>query len=161
MKKNIILLLFLFINLLVFGISNDEAEAIFNKGNQAYQDGKYDEALSNYRILEADFVSFELLYNIGNTYYKLENIPEAILFYERAKKIDPSNEDLKTNLQIANLKVIDKIDKLPTLAITDFGNSFVSKEKLSIWAWSSILCLIIAVILFIFYMKKKQEHLCF
>lgn len=157
MKKTILFLLLFSLSSLVFCISQEEAKIVFDQGNKAYETGKYDEALASYKQLEKDFVSFDLFYNIGNTYYKLNNNPQAILYYERAKKIDPSNEDLKTNLQIANTKVVDKIDKLPTLAITDFGNSFVSKEKLSLWAWGSILSLFVAFFLFILYFKNRSS----
>ncbi len=158
MKKSILLLVLLSINIFAFAISKEEAKRIFDQGNKAYEAGNYEEALKNYKKLEDDFVSFDLLYNMGNSYYKLNKIPEAILYYERAKKISPDEEDLKTNLQIANQKVVDKIDKLPTLAITEFGNTFISKKKLDLWAWGSILLLFIAVFFFIYYLRNESNN---
>lgn len=124
-------------------------------GNDLYQNSKYDEALIEYLKLEETFVSFDLFYNLGNTYYKLNKTPESILYYEKAKKIDPSDEDLSINIQIANLKVIDKIDKLPSLAITDLKNKFLTSKNLNTWAWVSIISLFICLGLFYWYIRNK------
>ena len=62
-------------------------------------------------------IAFELEYNLGNCYYKLEEVGKTILHYERAKLIDPVNDDLRANILLADLRVIDKIEPLPGVGI--------------------------------------------
>jgi tetratricopeptide (TPR) repeat protein len=92
----------------------DSNEALFLEGNKYYQSGQYEEALSAYqRILDAGFESGPLYYNMGNCCYKLSRIGPSILYYERAARSIPADEDLKANLAMANLAVIDKIEPMP------------------------------------------------
>ncbi len=88
----------------------------FAEGNRLYAAGDYEGALSSYLALrESGQRSGELFYNIGNAYYKLGRLGEAILYYERALKYMPQDEDLLTNLQLARLSITDKITPLPEL----------------------------------------------
>ncbi len=88
----------------------------FDKANKAYSAGFYENAISLYEKIIADgSASPDIFYNLGNAYFKLDDIPSAILNYERALKWDPSNEDYQYNLKVANNKIVDKIDVLPEL----------------------------------------------
>lgn len=157
MKKIVFTFLFLTNFLIGFAVENQHAQTIFEEASLLYQAGKFEDALKKYQTLEEDFSSFDLFYNLGNTYYKLNKTPDAILYYEKAKKINPSDEDLKTNLLIANQKVIDKIDKLPTLAVAEIGNRFLSKSTLDWWAWGSIILFLVAILLFILFLRNKSN----
>ena len=82
----------------------DSRESLFLEGNKCYQSGQYEEALSAYqRILDAGFESGPLYYNMGNCCYKLSRIGPSILYYERAARSIPADEDLNANLAMANL----------------------------------------------------------
>lgn len=99
--------IFLFHSGLVY---SQETTQYFIVGNTHYQNSEYEEALNVYmEVIDRSYESGDLYYNIGNCYYKLQNIGRAILYYERAKRLIPRDEDLKTNLALANLAVIDKI----------------------------------------------------
>lgn len=90
------------------------AEHFFQQGNQAYRDGNFQEALNNYRrILDSGFESSRIYYNMGNCYYKLNAIGPAVLYYEKALRLDPHDEEIRLNLQLANLRVVDRIDMPP------------------------------------------------
>lgn len=114
----------------------DEITHQFETANDYYRKGEYEKALSIYeQILNNGYVSSDLYYNIGNTYHKLENIPAAILYYERAKKLSPSDEDIDFNLKLANLRVVDKIDPIPRFFIVEWWYSLsniFNSEKWSI-----------------------------
>ena len=87
-----------------------EEQHLFTEGNTYYQNGQYSDALGRYsKILHMGYESGPLYYNMGNCYYKLQNIGRAILYYEKAKRLMPNDEDLKENLVLANLAVVDKI----------------------------------------------------
>lgn len=75
---------------------------LFASGNQAYAEGKYDEAISYYKaVMEQEGYSASLLYNMANAYYQEKNIGQAILNYERALYLDPKNADIQANLSLA------------------------------------------------------------
>ena len=88
--------------------------AFFDEGNQRYQDGDFDGALERYlRILDGGLESGELYYNIGNSYFKLGRLGPAILYYERARRLIPGDDDLLANLELARSLTADDITPLP------------------------------------------------
>jgi len=113
-----------------------EKEQLFSEGNAFYQEGKYSETLKAYqRILDMGYESGSLYYNVGNCYYKLQDIGRAILFYERAKKFMPGDEDLKINLTLANLAVMDKIITRPQFILFRIVRGFTHLVPQSIMMW--------------------------
>ncbi len=120
MKKSTQRILLIIITMLFFfaeiSYCNDITKETFEQANEAYQNGNYLKSIEYYnQIIENGFIASELYYNLGNAYFKLKKIPEAILNYERAARLDPSDEDIKFNLKIANLQTLDKIEPLPKL----------------------------------------------
>jgi hypothetical protein len=88
--------------------------AFFDAGNRLYQEGRYREALENYlRIEDEGFESGSLYFNIGNAYFKLGDLGHAILYYERAQRLLPRDEDVLANLQLARSLTADEITPLP------------------------------------------------
>ena len=80
------------------GQGNDQ----FALGNEAYAEGKYDEALSFYKgAIRQEGYSASLLYNMANAYYQKKDVGQAILHYERALYLDPGNADIQANLGLA------------------------------------------------------------
>jgi len=99
----------------------DEIDALFLRGNEHYQNGDFAQARDAYlKILESGYESWEVYYNIGNTYFKEREIGKAILFYERAKRLEPQNEDVLFNLALVNLSTVDRIQELPTFFLTNW-----------------------------------------
>lgn len=98
----------------------------FQKGNQFYQVAQYDSAIYYYqKILERGYESGILYYNLGNCYYKTQQLGLAILFYERAKKWMPNDPDIKNNLAIANLRIVDKIEPASSFVLIQWIESLV------------------------------------
>lgn len=94
--------------------AQEQANQWFEQANAAYNAGRYDSAMMMYeQVLRAELESVPLYYNMGNTYYKMREYPMAIYYYEKALKLDPGNDDVKTNLAIANLAIVDKIEEVP------------------------------------------------
>lgn len=87
------------------------AEYFFEQGNQAYRGENYTEAVEWYqKILATGFTSSQVYYNLGNCYYKLNDIGNAILYYEKARTLNPNDPEILFNLELANLKVQDRIE---------------------------------------------------
>ena len=79
-----------------------QGEDKFDLGNEAYAEGKYDEALFFYKgAIKQKGYSASLLYNMANAYYQKKDVGQAILHYERALYLDPGNTDIQANLSLA------------------------------------------------------------
>ena len=88
--------------------------AFFDEGNQRYREGDFDGALASYvQILDSGLESGELYYNVGNTYFKLGDLGPAILYYERARRLMPGDDDLLANLELARSLTADEVTPLP------------------------------------------------
>lgn len=118
----------------------DEVHQQFEMANELYRKGEYQNALHIYeQIMKNGYISEDLYYNIGNAYFKLDNIPAAILYFERAKRLSPNDEDINFNLKIANLKVVDKIDPLPRIFFINWWYSVSNLNNSESWATTAIL----------------------
>ena len=95
-----------------------ELSSLFSEANALYQDGQYTEAVLQYeQILASGYESGSLYYNMGNCYYKLQEVGRSILYYERAMRLIPQDEDLQANLALANLAIVDKIESQPDFVL--------------------------------------------
>ena len=100
--------------LALFPASLHAQDELFAEGNRLYQQEDYQGALDNYlRIREAGFESPDLYYNIGNAYFKANELGRAILFYERARRLAPNDADILANLELARSLGADEVVPLP------------------------------------------------
>ncbi len=129
-----------------------------NEGNTAYNDGDFELAVAKYnQVMEAGLESAPLYFNTGNAYYKMKDFPHAILFYEKALKLDPGNEDIRTNLEIANKAVVDKIEQLPQSFIARWWDSLKTLFPVDGWAWVSVIAFALVLLsLFAFLMSRRM-----
>ena len=97
----------------------------FERGNTFYRNGTYDQAAVSYEsILKQGLASSSLYFNIGNCYYRVGKIAPAILAYERALRLQANDADIKHNLELMNLKTLDRIEPLPELFFIEWLRSF-------------------------------------
>lgn len=140
-------------------LSNTQGlDSIFEKSNAFYTDGKYQMAIDGYKdILNSGFESAELYYNLGNAFYKLNNIPESNFFYEKARSISPTDEDILINLSYAQNLRIDKIEKLPITQTQNFKINILN--LLSEKGWSVLLIILawIACVSFVLYLSVNNS----
>ena len=151
MKRYTLLILLSFAALTM--TAQTQNEQWFEQANAAYNAGNYDSAMMFYeQILATDVESVPLYYNMGNAYYKMREYPMAIYCYEKALKLDPSNDDVRTNLEIANLAIVDKIEPVPQSFIVKGWNGLKHQLSGDGWAYVSIgafALLLVAVYLFL------------
>ena len=136
------------------------AQKEFEKGNDLFQKGEYAKAIAVYEeILKGGEESPELYFNLGNAYYKTENIPASILNYERAKRLNPNDEDIDFNLKLSNLKVTDKIEAIPEVFFKKWWSRLSGIISTDGWAKLSIGILFISLFFFIIYTVSGNVNL--
>ena len=127
-------------------------EQLFADANQLYQQGKFPEARASYeRILSSGYAAEELSYNLGNACYKEGDIPHAILNYESALRRISGDDDVRHNLQIANLMIIDKIEPTPRIFIWEYWDGVknwftMTGVTLVVYAWFVLFAASLAVV---------------
>lgn len=139
--KRILIVLWFFAAIPVFAEDN---VTLAGKGNKAYTGRFYQQAIDCYlKVVKNGYEAPELYYNIGNAYFKLNDYSSAILYFEKAKKLQPGDEDINYNLKVANTKIVDKIDAIPEFFIIHWYKDAANIFSFNIWA---VLGLIIFVI---------------
>jgi tetratricopeptide (TPR) repeat protein len=114
-------------------------QSLMNTANNAYNEGLYDSALNVYHTIEAEKLESDVLYyNMGNAYFKNNDLASAILYYEKAKKLAPNDEDIEYNLGIANSLIVDKIEKIPVLFYKQWWNYFYNLFNADTWTIISL-----------------------
>lgn len=124
--------------MLAASVHAETPEQFFDLANQAYQQGRFTEAIEKYEmILQSGLVSGELYYNLGNAYYKTGALGKAILNYERARRLLPNDDDVLHNLQLAHLMIADRIEPLPQLFIWTWWDAIKSWFSMSGITWTT------------------------
>ncbi len=136
--KHLLQIILIFI-LPVFSFA-DEVSHQYSQATQFYRDGEYAKAIAIYEnILKNGYEHSDLYYNLANANFKLDNLPASILYYERAKRLSPNDDDINYNLKIANLKVVDKIEPLPRFFIVEWWKALSGLASATSWATFSII----------------------
>ena len=149
MKK--IFFLFCFLSTAVF-VAQTSNKEVFEKANQNYKEGKYQEAIDLFKRIEAkDSVSSTLFYNIANSYYKLNSVANTIYYYEKALKLDPLNTDAANNLEFARRMTIDNIEELPKTFLQRLEANYIQKLSYNQWASLAVFLSFLASILFLLF----------
>ena len=130
MKTIRLILLTSLLLLTIYGQSKE----VFNQATSAYQNQNYEDAVQLYQSLVNDgFAGGELYYNLGNAYFKMDKLGLSILYYEKALKYSPGDEDILHNLAIANARTVDKIKEVPNLFLVDWFNYYLALFPVLTW----------------------------
>jgi tetratricopeptide (TPR) repeat protein len=115
------------------------AQTGFEKGNNLYQKGKYEQAILEYEsILATKQHAAELYFNLGNCYYKLNKVAPAIYNYEKALVLNPDDSEIVNNLKFAQKMQIDEIKVIPQVGFAKMIQDFTSIFHYDTWAWISV-----------------------
>ncbi len=121
-----------------------QVQDLITKANDLYAKKQYDSALVLYeKVLDQGWEAAELYYNIGNVYFRKGNLAKAILFYERAYRLDPTNEKIEYNLKFANQFVQDKFTEVPEFFLRRWWHALALALSANTWAFISILSFVL------------------
>ena len=121
-----------------------------------YAKGNYQQAIKDYQEILKAGVSSEIYYNLGNAYYRTDNITQALLAYERALQLSPGDNDIRFNLQYARSKTIDKITPETEMFFVTWYNSLVNFTSVDRWANTAIVSIVMALLLILVFLFAPQ-----
>ena len=117
-----------------------EKETTFENANSAYNAGQFENAVMLYKeILESGQHSAELYFNLANSYYRLNQVGESIFYFEKAKQLKPTDEDINVNSNFAQNMAIDAVEVLPKSQITKLREKTIDLFSQDGWAFFIIL----------------------
>lgn len=138
-------------------ISTDE---LFSAGIEQYQKGQFFEAIESFeQILQQDFESFETYYNLGNAYFKTNQLPYAIYYYEKALQLKPRNEDAIHNLEYANSLILRDGQNVPEAFHIRLSHKTMKLLTPNAWAISGIVLFILTLLCVVFFLMQVNQRL--
>ena len=160
MKKIYFSLLFVFASVLAYGQETSKAQA-----DSAYINNDYASAVYLYEdILANQGESADIYYNLGNSYYKMDNIAKAILNYEKALMLNPGNGDIRFNLELAQSKTVDKVTPMSEVFLVTWMKSLtntMSEQGWSKFAIASFILTLLGLVLYFFSKKIAMKKIGF
>ena len=121
-----------------------------------YAKGNYQQAIKDYQEILKTGVSSEIYYNLGNAYYRTDNITQALLAYERALQLSPGDNDIRFNLQYARSKTIDKITPETEMFFVTWYHSLINFTSVDRWANTAIFSIVMALLLILVFLFAPQ-----
>lgn len=133
------------------------AQSAMESANAFYKKGQYQEAIESYEnIFRSKKHSAELYFNIGNCYYKLNNVAPAIYNFEKALLLSPNDLQAQNNLRFAQKRQIDDIKIVQKVGFDRLVSNVINTYHYNHWAWFSIGFATLFLLFFLaFYFFKK------
>lgn len=135
-------------------------EAIFEQATSAYNEGDYEKAITHYlEILDNGEHSAPLYFNLGNSYYKINQIAPSIYYYEKALLLKPNDPEIRNNLAYAQNMTLDAIEKMPETGFSKIYRKITGFLSFDQWAISAVVFTILFVALYIafFYFRYASR----
>jgi len=132
-------------------------DSLYYQANEKYQEGKYEEAIELYQaVISAGYESSILYYNLGNACFRSNKLGISRLYYEKALKLEPYNEDAKGNLAFLENLLVDKFNDMPVFFLRKWTDSLVRLMNSDKWAMISMITFILAFCSFAIYLLLRQ-----
>jgi len=138
---------------------NAQNEALFNRATDSYNSGDYPKAIEYYNeILENGQHSAELYFNLGNAYYKLNQIAPSIYNYEKALLLSPNDAEIRNNLSYAQKMTLDSIETLPETGLAKIYKSITNVMSFDQWGFAAVIFMILFTLLYVAFYYFKYTH---
>ena len=152
--KKIIILIFAFS---ITGIlSANDNLLLLEEANKSYTEDNFEKAIELYeKVIDNGSESAAVYFNLGNAWFKMNNMPEAILYYEKARKLTPYDADILFNLQVANSRIVDKIESVPEIFYVRWWKNLLYFFSVDQWAAISLSAFGLLMLMLLFFMLSN------
>ena len=153
MKKKHVCFLLLFFTLKLLA----SPDSLYRRANALYQEGLFESALATYkRIVDDGVESGDLYYNMGNAAFRSNNIGYAILYYEKALKLDPAHEDATHNLRYAMQYRLDAFEPVPEFFLRTWIKTVVRMIPERSWSMLSLFFFFMLIVSLVIYLFARR-----
>lgn len=153
MKKIFIILLMVFSAVFATADISDDNRILLEEANKLYSEDNFDQAIDLYqKVIENGVESAGVYFNLGNAYFKINDMPAAILYYEKARKLKPNDEDIHHNLKIANSRIVDKIENVPEIFYMRWWKNLLYSFTVDEWAVISLVSFTLLFLMLLFFL---------
>jgi tetratricopeptide (TPR) repeat protein len=157
MKCKKIAVLIATILLVAFQAAGQSPDQLAAQAAKAYNSKQYNAAITLYgKIIAGGYESYALYYNLGNAYFRNNETAQAILYYEKALKLEPNNEDIKHNIEVINSKLADKVEKVPELFYKRWWKEVINLMDIDMLAAFNIILFTLALLLIAVYISVSN-----
>ena len=133
-------------------------DSLWNAGVNAYSSGQWNEAVEAWAsLLDLGIENAPLYYNLGNAWYKENDMAHAILCYERALKIDPSYSDAAYNLEFARAGIQDKIVEVPAFFLIRWVESLGHLVSSNVWVAIAFIFLVLCAGMVLMFLLARSS----
>jgi len=143
MKRNI---LFLILGVVALLARADNLSEMKTQADSAYARADYETAVKLYGKLAEQNMSSDVCYNLGCTYYRIDDIAHSVLWFERALKLDPSDKDVLFNLEMARTKIIDRIIPQHEFILFTYFHRMTNWFSLRTWTTIALLSFVLMLV---------------
>ena len=143
-KRNILFLFLSVFSLLVQAA--DSPSEMKTLADSAYARADYETAIKLYNTLAEQNMSCDVCYNLGCAYYRMDDIAHSVLWFERALKLNPSDKDVLSNLELARTKTIDKIVPQHEFILFTYFHTMTNWFSLRTWTIIALLGFVLMLV---------------
>jgi tetratricopeptide (TPR) repeat protein len=161
--KRVLMLLGLMVGLASITLSNPDS--LLLKANESYSNSKFEEAAALYQqLIDSGYRNDFIYFNLANSFFKINRLPQAIVNYERAYLLNPNDEDIEFNLEYARTFTLDRIEPLPEFVLIVWYRNIRAFLSSNGWALLSLFFLastLVLLLLFWFSIKRGAKKISF
>lgn len=140
--------------------SSNNPDELWQIANTAYNAGNYAQAEECYtRIVEQGLHSAALYYNLANAHFKQDELGKAMLYYNRALRLRPNDEDIRHNLEYAEQSTKDSIEEIPEFFLKTWIKSLRGALSCTAWSILSLIMLVAALVCGLLYLLAQRLSL--
>lgn len=121
--------------------SGFDADEQYADGMKAAKEARWQKAEQVFAdLIRRGYTRPEVYFNLGNALFKQGKLAPSIVAWERARRLDPLNDDIQANLRIAYSKTVDEIEPAPRIPVVEWWESVALSASTGMWAWCVVFC---------------------